>query len=152
MIDNELTDTAVTRRATDPSTGQPLAPVPVSTQADVDRAVAAARAAFPAWRDRSQDDRAALLLQFADAIDANQQEFARLLGKEAGKPPQSAGMELFLLGHQIRQSLQYRLVEETIEDTDEVCFLLPLSFPLTSPFFLFFIPSGLKLFVSSSFL
>ena len=121
MIDNEATTTAKTRQAVNPSTEQPLAEVPVSTQADVDRAVVAAQAAFPAWRDLSQDDRAAYLNKFVDAIDAHQQQFAQLLGKEAGKPPQAVGLELFLLSHQIRETLKFRLTEQTIEETDEVC-------------------------------
>ncbi|ROV92190.1 hypothetical protein VMCG_09277 [Cytospora schulzeri] len=119
VIDNKLTTTTKTRRAVDPSTEEHLAEVPVSTQEDVDCAVAAAQAAFPAWRDLSQDDRAAYLLRFVDAIDANQQGFAQLLGKEAGKPPQGVGIELFLLTHQIRETLKLRLTEEKIEETDE---------------------------------
>lgn len=121
MIDNKLTDTTKTRRAVDPSTEQALPEVPVSTQEDVENAVAAAQAAFPSWRDLSQDDRAVYLNRFVDAIDANQQQFAQLLGKEAGKPPQAVGIELFLLSHQIRETLKFRLTEEQIEDTNEVC-------------------------------
>ncbi|ETS76478.1 hypothetical protein PFICI_11865 [Pestalotiopsis fici W106-1] len=119
VIGNELSATEKTRRAVNPSDKQQLAEVPVSTQDDVDRAVAAAQAAFPAWRDLTQDDRAGLLLKFVEAIEANQQEFAQLLGKEAGKPPQAVGIELFLLSHQIREVIKYRLTEEVIEDTDE---------------------------------
>lgn len=109
------------RRAIDPSTGQELAEVPISTQEDIDRAVSAAQAAFPSWRDLTQDDRAAYLKKFVDAIDAHQQQFSQLLGREAGKPPQAVGIELFLLSHQIRETLNFRLTEEQIEDTDEVC-------------------------------
>lgn len=87
MIGNELSTTNRTRRAVNPSNKQQLAEVPVSTQDDVDRAVAAAQAAFPAWRDLTQDERAGLLLKFAEAIEASQQQFAQLLGKETGKPP-----------------------------------------------------------------
>lgn len=123
MIDNKLTATAKTRQAIDPYTEQMLAEVPVSTQEDVDRAVAAAQAAFPSWRDLSQDDRAAYLNKFVDSIDAHQHEFAKLLGKETGKPPQAVAIELYLLSHQIRQTLNFRLTEEQIEDTDKVCML-----------------------------
>ncbi|EPE36390.1 ALDH-like protein [Glarea lozoyensis ATCC 20868] len=119
IIDNELVPTAKTRRAVDPSNEELLAEVPVSTQQDVDRAVAAAQAAFPSWRDLSQDERAVYLTTFVDAIDAHQQEFAQLLGKEAGKPPQGVGIELYLLSHQIHETLKFRLTEEQIEDTDE---------------------------------
>ncbi|KAK7911835.1 Aldehyde/histidinol dehydrogenase [Apiospora marii] len=119
VIDNELTSTAETRRAVDPSTGQPLAEVPVSTQADVDRAVAAAQAAFVGWRERSTDDRAGYLLQFADAIEANQAGLGPLLGKETGKPPQGQAIELFHLGSLIRQMVPLRLEEELVEENEE---------------------------------
>jgi acyl-CoA reductase-like NAD-dependent aldehyde dehydrogenase len=97
-----------------------MAEVPVSTLEDVDGAVAAAQAAFPSWRDLSQDDRASYLIRFVDAIDAHQQQFAQLLGKEAGKPPQAASMEVLLLSQQFRETLNFRLVEEQMQNTDEV--------------------------------
>lgn len=134
MINNELSATARTRRAVDPSNEEQLPEVPVSTQEDVDRAVAAAKAAFPSWSSLSQDDRAAYLSKFADAVEANQQDFAPLLGKETGKPPQAAGMELFLLSHQIRETIKHRLTEEKVEETDEVCPCAPL--PSTSSTFI----------------
>ena len=124
VIDNQLTTTAKTRRAVNPSTEQVLADVPISTQEDVDRAVAAAQAALPSWRDLSQDDRGVYLNKLVDSIDSHQQEFAKLLGEETGKPPQAVGLELFLLSHQIRQTLNFRLAEEQIEDTEDVCSLL----------------------------
>lgn len=120
VIDNNLTTTEKTRQAVDPSTEELLPAVPVSTQADVDRAVAAAQAAFPAWSSLSQDERADYLTKFVDAIEANQEGFAQLLGREAGKPPGGVGLELFLLTRQIRETLKHKLTEETIEDTDEV--------------------------------
>ncbi|KAL2276372.1 hypothetical protein FJTKL_00965 [Diaporthe vaccinii] len=121
VIDNELSATAKTTRAVNPSNEEQLAEVPVSTQEDVDRAVAAAKAAFPSWSALSQDDRAAYLAKFADAIEANQEGFAPLLGKETGKPLQSAGMEFLFMIHQIRDTIKrHRLTEETIEDTDEL--------------------------------
>lgn len=121
MINNELTPTAETRHATNPSTNEPLPAVPVSSQEDVDRAVAAAQAAFPAWSSLSQDERAEYIARFADAIDANQEGFAKLLGEEAGKPPNSAAIELLVAGVQVRGALKHRLTEEKIEETDEVC-------------------------------
>ncbi|KAK3321505.1 Aldehyde/histidinol dehydrogenase [Cercophora scortea] len=78
-INNKLTGTTKTRHATNPSTNTLLPAVPVSTPEDVDRAVAAAHAAFPAWRDLTLDDRAGYLLRFADAIQANRDGFTKLL-------------------------------------------------------------------------
>ena len=49
--------------------GKVLARVPRGTGADVDLAVSAARAAFPAWRDQHFTGRQRLLLRIADAIE-----------------------------------------------------------------------------------
>jgi acyl-CoA reductase-like NAD-dependent aldehyde dehydrogenase len=121
VINNELTTTPTTRHGVNPSTNEPLPEVPVSSEDDVNRAVAAAQAAFPAWSSLSQDERAEYLGRFADAIDANQEGLGKLLGEEAGKPPQGVAMELFLTGTQIRGTIKHRLTEEKIEETDEVC-------------------------------
>ncbi|KAK3382686.1 Aldehyde/histidinol dehydrogenase [Lasiosphaeria ovina] len=119
VINNELTSTPLTRHATNPSTGESLPAVPVSSKRDVDNAVAAAQAAFPAWSRLSQDERATYLAKFADAIDTNQQGFAKLLGEEAGKPPQGVAIELHFATLQIRGTILHRLTETTVEDTDE---------------------------------
>lgn len=132
MINNELTATVKTRRAVDPSTEEYLPEVPISTQEDVDRAVAAAQAAFPAWSQLSQDDRAEYLLKFVEAIEANQESFAQLLGRETGKPPGGVGIEFFLLSRQIRETIKQRVTEEQIQDTDDVS-----PYRIFSAFFLF---------------
>ncbi|KAL1850961.1 hypothetical protein Daus18300_012752 [Diaporthe australafricana] len=119
VIDNELKDTTRTRRAVNPSTEEQLAEVPISTQEDVDRAVAAAQAGFPAWSNLSQDERAAYLYKYADAIEANQQGFSKLLGDEVGKTPQGVGIELFMVGQRIRETLKMRLTDEKVQETDE---------------------------------
>ncbi|KAK4183226.1 NAD/NADP-dependent betaine aldehyde dehydrogenase [Podospora australis] len=119
VINNKLTSTKETRQATNPSTNEPLPPVPVSTQEDVDAAVKAATAAFPAWSALSQDERGEYLLKFADALDANAEAFTKLLGEEAGKPPQGAGIEYLLTVVQIRGTVAHRLTETVVEDTPE---------------------------------
>ncbi|KAF4500406.1 aldehyde dehydrogenase (NAD+) [Fusarium agapanthi] len=96
-VDFQLRSTSKTRRGICPSTEEPLWESPVSTQDDVDRAVSAAKAAYPAWRRLSWDGRASYLVKFADAIEGHKQEFIDLLGREAGKPPQAGGFELMLV-------------------------------------------------------
>ncbi|KAK3389590.1 Aldehyde/histidinol dehydrogenase [Podospora didyma] len=119
VIDNGLTPTKKMRHAINPSTEEPLPPVPVSTQEDVDDAVRAAHEAYTAWRELSYEDRAGYLLRFADAIEANLDGLTDVLGKEAGKPVQAAGMEFFLtLGH-LRETAKLRLPDEVVEDNDE---------------------------------
>jgi len=55
-------------------------------EADIDRAVAAAKAAFPAWRDLGASDRGLLLLRLADKIEENREELARLEATDTGHP------------------------------------------------------------------
>jgi RHH-type proline utilization regulon transcriptional repressor/proline dehydrogenase/delta 1-pyrroline-5-carboxylate dehydrogenase len=57
-----------------------------ATAADAEAAVAAARAAFPAWRATAAEARAAILERAADLLEARRLEFNALLILEAGKP------------------------------------------------------------------
>ena len=63
-----------------------LAEVSEAREADVDKAVAAAKAAFPAWRDMAAMDRGHLLLKLADAIEADRDNLARLESMDTGHP------------------------------------------------------------------
>ncbi|MBU2662849.1 aldehyde dehydrogenase family protein [Actinoplanes bogorensis] len=67
-----------------PATEEVLAHVPEGTEADVDRAVAAARAAFPAWAVSSE--RAAVLDRLHSSLSARAAEIARVVGLELGTP------------------------------------------------------------------
>jgi len=70
----------------DPANGEILASVPAGTAADVDDAVAAAKAAFPGWRDTVANDRATALHAVASKLRAHGEELVRLLVREQGKP------------------------------------------------------------------
>lgn len=69
-----------------PATGRVHATIPRSGAADVEAAVAAARAAFPAWSATSVEQRADLLDRIADALEARVDELAALESADAGKP------------------------------------------------------------------
>ncbi|TAL19814.1 MAG: aldehyde dehydrogenase family protein [Frankiales bacterium] len=69
-----------------PATEEQIASVPAGTEEDVDRAVAAARAAFPAWSATPPEQRAALLSAAADALEARTDEVAGLITSEMGTP------------------------------------------------------------------
>ncbi|MBV9046685.1 MAG: gamma-aminobutyraldehyde dehydrogenase [Solirubrobacterales bacterium] len=69
-----------------PATGEVIAHAPVSSPEDVDRAVRAARAAFPAWAVAMPSERALALLRLADAIEEHAEEIAELESDNAGKP------------------------------------------------------------------
>jgi malonate-semialdehyde dehydrogenase (acetylating)/methylmalonate-semialdehyde dehydrogenase len=68
-----------------PSTGQVQARVGLGAQADLDRAVAAAQAAQPAWAMTNPQRRARVMFRFKELVEANMQELAELLASEHGK-------------------------------------------------------------------
>lgn len=71
---------------TNPATGEHLAWCADASAADVDRAVKAAQAAFPAWAAKSPAERAALLLKIADRIDEAAEQLATVETMDNGKP------------------------------------------------------------------
>jgi acyl-CoA reductase-like NAD-dependent aldehyde dehydrogenase len=70
----------------DAATGETIGYAPVHTVADLDAAIAAARAAQPAWAALGHAERSRLLNAIADDIEATADEFAVLLSREQGKP------------------------------------------------------------------
>jgi aminobutyraldehyde dehydrogenase len=73
-----------------PAVAQPVATVPASGAADVDRAVDAAAAAFETWSLTTPQTRSLALLKIADVIDANADELGRIESSQTGKPTQVA--------------------------------------------------------------
>ncbi|HEY3541778.1 MAG TPA: gamma-aminobutyraldehyde dehydrogenase [Gaiellaceae bacterium] len=69
-----------------PATGDVIAEVPRCSAEDVDRAVAAARAAWPAWSEKTPKDRSELLHRMADVMDEHAEELAQLESVNVGKP------------------------------------------------------------------
>ena len=70
---------------TTPATGQVIRTVPFADAADVDAAVKAATAAFPAWRDMPAVRRARILNKFRELVEKHQKELAALISEEHGK-------------------------------------------------------------------
>ena len=70
----------------DPSTGNAYGLIPRSQAADVDLAVAAAKAAFPAWSSLSAAERSSWLMKVSNAIDAKLETLALAESKDNGKP------------------------------------------------------------------
>ena len=99
VIDGQPVTTEVTLGVINPATGEVFARVPAGTAAHVDAAVAAAQAAFPAWRDTPDAERQRLLHALGDALQAQMPELMQLVTKESGKPLNGlegigAGMEV----------------------------------------------------------
>src|SRR3954452_6715168 len=75
-----------TMEVLNPATGDVIAEVPSGTQADVDRAVEAAKKALPEWLETTPGEGGEELLKLADAIEDNADELAELESKNVGKP------------------------------------------------------------------
>jgi acyl-CoA reductase-like NAD-dependent aldehyde dehydrogenase len=69
-----------------PATEETIAELPHGSAEDADRAVAAARAAFPAWRAVAPEDRARLLRRLAGLVEEHAEELAQLETRNVGKP------------------------------------------------------------------
>ncbi|WP_328916495.1 MULTISPECIES: gamma-aminobutyraldehyde dehydrogenase [unclassified Streptomyces] len=87
-IDGEFRDAADgrTTEVVNPATGRAYAVAPLSGKADVDAAMAAAEAAFPAWRDSTPAERQKALLRIADAVEARADELVAVESENTGKP------------------------------------------------------------------
>ncbi len=86
LIDGELEQSDEHLDVINPALGEVFARCPAATRAHLERAIAAARAAFPAWRDKSFAERAALIKKMSQRLREKQQELAELLTREQGKP------------------------------------------------------------------
>ncbi|MGH8734998.1 MAG: aldehyde dehydrogenase family protein, partial [Burkholderiales bacterium] len=86
FIDGEFVDavSGESYEARNPSTGEPVARVALAGAEDIDRAVKAASAAFPAWSRVVPRDRGRLLQKIADAVEARVEELARIIAEETG--------------------------------------------------------------------
>ena len=69
-----------------PTTEQCIGSVPVGSAADVESAVVAARAAFPAWSASSIEERIAILNSISAAFKERGEEIAQLITAEVGTP------------------------------------------------------------------
>ena len=72
----------------DPTTGTTVTVSPVSDATDVDRAFAAARAAFRSWKRTTPSERQLLLLRLADALEAHSDELVEAQHRNTGQPRQ----------------------------------------------------------------
>jgi acyl-CoA reductase-like NAD-dependent aldehyde dehydrogenase len=128
----------------EPATEALLREIPRGGVQDVDRAVAAAKAAFPAWRAVSPADRALLLRRLSDTVLDHLEELAQLEARNAGKPIGDArgeiGMVAQVFGYY--SGAPERLLGDTIpvsggqaftvrEPLGVVGLIVPWNFPLT---------------------
>jgi betaine-aldehyde dehydrogenase len=88
FINGESVDAAdgATEEVTNPANGEVIADMPLSGEEDVNRAVAAAKAAFDGWSTTTPAERATAMLKLADILDEHAEELSDLEAADAGKP------------------------------------------------------------------
>ena len=79
---------------TNPATGEKITDYPTLDDAQMHAAIAAARQAFPTWRDTSIADRGELLRKVAAELRRGKQALARHMAEEMGKPVKEGGPEV----------------------------------------------------------
>ena len=100
-----------------PATGQVIASAPDCSPDQLDQAIAAAGAAFPAWAARSMAERQQMLIAMADAVDVHGPELAELITLEQGKPGPVAVSEVAGLSYWLRETARLE-VRETVNQDD----------------------------------
>jgi len=99
-----------------PATGAVFAHCPAAGATELDAAVQAARAAFPAWRNLNFETRAGYIAHLAEAIKENVEPLARLLTQEQGKPLAQARDEVGRAGTLSLGMTQIRVAPEVLVD------------------------------------
>ncbi|MBA2634394.1 MAG: gamma-aminobutyraldehyde dehydrogenase [Chloroflexi bacterium] len=96
FIDGDWADAATgeTARVINPATEEEIAQVPKGDAGDVDRAVAAARAAFETWSQTTPAERSKALYAFADAIEHDTETLSALEQANVGKPKGTADFDV----------------------------------------------------------
>src|SRR5687768_2503269 len=134
---------------TNPATGETLARVPLSSAADLDAAVRAARAALPVWRGVSVIERGRRLFALREGLNARREELAQSVTAEMGKTIADARAEVARMIEMVEcacavpTTMQGRILEDGSRNVDAefvrqpvgVCAaIVPFNFPAMVPF------------------
>ena len=132
----------------DPATGETLGAVPVSEAADMDAAVAAAKAAFPEWRRTPVVERARVFFRLKALIDEHHDELARALVREHGKNldeawgevqrgienvEHAAGMPALMMGDTLEDVARGVDCEAVRQPVGVFAVITPYNFPMMVP-------------------
>ena len=118
LIGGALVDGDAEMDVINPATEEAFTTVPRASEAQAEAAVAAAKAAFPAWSATPIEERQKRLVALADALDARSEEFARALTQEQGKPLAEASAEIMYTGAFIRHFATMGLDVDVVHDDD----------------------------------
>ncbi len=118
LINGKLVAGDSTMPVINPATEEKLTDCPRASKKQLDEAVAAAKAAFPAWSALPIGERRKYLVQIADALKANRDELGRILTQEQGKPIKDATGEVAGASAFFRYFASLDLPVKIIEDSD----------------------------------
>jgi acyl-CoA reductase-like NAD-dependent aldehyde dehydrogenase len=118
LIDGKMQAGDLTMPVLNPATEEVITQCPRASKAQLDKAVAAAKAAFPAWAATPIEERRKLIVKMADAIEANAGELARILTSEQGKPLADATGEVMGMAGFFRYLGSLELNMRVIEDSE----------------------------------
>jgi len=142
LINGELVDGDQTLAVINPATEEVFANVARASVDQANEAVAAAKAAFPAWAETSIEHRQGKLNELADLLAANAEELARILTSEQGKPLAEAQGEVawtegylrhystLAPGTKVIQDDETVRIESRREPLGVVAAIAPWNFPL----------------------
>ena len=116
LINGKLLSGVARLNVINPATEEVLAEAPRADRAQLNEAIAAAKAAFRSWSAKPVRERGALLVKLADALEARQDEFARLLTLEQGKPLPEAHWEIDFTIDVIRHYATLDLPNEILKE------------------------------------
>ena len=137
---------------TNPATGQVTGQVALASQADVDSAVAAAKAAFPKWSDTPAIRRARVMFKFLELLNTHKDELAEAITREHGKVFTDAqgevarGIDIVEFACGIPQLLKGDYTEQVSTGIDNwttrqplgvVAGITPFNFPVMVPMWMF---------------
>jgi len=119
LIDGQLVAGTDMLDVINPATGQVFARCPAAGRDELDRAVAAARRAFPQWRSRRYADRADHIGRFCQALRAKREQLASLLTMEQGKPLRQSEDEITRATTQSEGLTRIAIEPQLLEDSNE---------------------------------
>jgi len=125
-----------------PAFAEVFAEAPNCTRDEMEAAIAAARAALPAWRKTPVDKRREVMQAIAGAIAENAEDLARLLTREQGKPFEQAMADVLGGAHWFLETAKMEIPEHVSEDSEQrlavtrydpigvVAAIVPWNFPI----------------------
>ncbi len=120
LINGAMVDGAHTLDVINPATGQTFATISRADANQMEEAIAAAKAAAPAWAALSWAERGEYMSKLADAIEAEKDDFTRLMVQEQGKPMKQAAGEIMGGIFQLRHYAAQRMEPVILKEADNV--------------------------------